>query len=370
MPAIVVRSLLVLSLFVGLMPARAGDAQYVEHHMFFRSMATGNSANPQQLARCQAHMADRTFAVRGSNLDYRVWSVEVAQESGLIVNHNGTDMGPGFLCSILPDLETSSEARSYAYMEFPGLPEIEVEGPCKPTATVNTGETFWHCKLHVLPNAANGVYGGVLSTNSVLLIGASNTQWPTGSVWTGYVVTGPVEDAASGDVGIVPAPAKPYGDGGQFVAAQERDAAASTTGDCARHFGVGSAVQAVRGADLVAPVTDRANAHIRFDTDAAPSIGSLSVCYLRSGGREHEVLAVARLRSGNHRLTIEAAGVCKEYATPLRATQFFQSCSLHITGPRAEGVRSGTITSGGLVGKSAPAGSIAPHVWTAFVVRD
>lgn len=162
---------------------------FVEHFLLFRSMATGDSANAEQLERCAEHFADRGFALaRGSDLDYRVWGIEVDESSGLITDHNAEDLGPGFLCSVLPALDGPAPAQSYAYMDFPGLPEIEVEGPCRPNGTINSGETFWHCKLEVLPDATKGIYGGFISTNSVLVLGGGETQWPTGSVWTGYVV--------------------------------------------------------------------------------------------------------------------------------------------------------------------------------------
>ena len=160
---------------------------YVEHHVLFRSMATGRAANPEQLARCEEFFADRRAVTRGSDLDYRVWGIGIDPASGLITDHNAEDLGPGFLCSVLPAPD-GGVAQSYAYMKFPGLPEFEVEGPCNPTATYNTGETFWHCKLEVLPDAARGIYGGFIGTNSVLVLGGGDTQWPTGSVWIGTIV--------------------------------------------------------------------------------------------------------------------------------------------------------------------------------------
>lgn len=164
-------------------------APFVEHHLLFRSMATGESANEEQLERCAAHFADRGLVVTsGSDLDYRVWGIGIDPGSGLITDHNAVDLGPGFLCSRLPALDGASVAQSYAYMEFPGFGEIEVEGPCNPTATLNTGETFWHCKLEILPDATKGIYGGFVSTNSVLVLGGGDVQWNTGSVWTGYLV--------------------------------------------------------------------------------------------------------------------------------------------------------------------------------------
>lgn len=352
-------------------PASPGASGFVTHHMLFRSMATGKGANAEQLARCEKHVADRTFAIRGSDLDYRVWAMDIASDSGLIVDHNATDLGPGFLCSILPDLAGPDVARSYAYMEFPGLPEIEVEGPCRPTATANSGETFWHCKLEVLPNAATGVVGGFLATNSVLVLGGNQTQWPTGSLWTGYLVTDGLAPPP-----FTPAPiAAPAGDphggaGGHFLAAQESGAPA-TEGSCASQpLPVGAVIAAVRDHALIAPVTDPANGHLSFAAAAgAPTIGDLSVCYLRTDDREYEVVAVAELVSGDARLLIESAGRCRSYPTVIDADVLFQSCSLHITGPKADGVLSGTLVSGGLVPKARPAESLEPMTWTMFVVR-
>jgi hypothetical protein len=180
-----------LVLALALAPSVAAGEEgvpYVEHHMMFRSMATGGAANQEQLARCARFFADRRSVTGGSNLDYRVWGIEIDPASGLITDHNAEDLGPGFLCSRLPAPDGVAAAQSYAYMKFPGLPEFEVEGPCNPTATVNTGETFWHCKLNVVPDATRGIYGGFIGTNSVLLLGTENTQWPTGSIWIGYIV--------------------------------------------------------------------------------------------------------------------------------------------------------------------------------------
>jgi hypothetical protein len=171
---------------VAVSPALAGSPPR-EHHLMFRSKATGLPANAAQTARCDAHFADRPSVQTGSRLDYRVWGIEVDPATGLVTNDTAEDLGPGFLCSVAPASPDAGLAfQSYGYMTLGTLPEIEFEGPCRSVPTVDEGELFFNCKLAVLPDATKGIYGGFLSTNSVLNQGTPG--WPTGSIWTGYVV--------------------------------------------------------------------------------------------------------------------------------------------------------------------------------------
>jgi hypothetical protein len=154
----------------------------------FRSRATGKAGNAEQERRCEAHFADRGFRTESiSRLDYRVWGIEVDPTTGLITNHAARDLGPGYMCSIAPPQEAVAGFQTYTNIQFPGLPELELEGQCRPTATRNNGELFFSCKLEILPDATKGIYGGFVSTNSVLNP-LDADGWPTGSVWTGYLV--------------------------------------------------------------------------------------------------------------------------------------------------------------------------------------
>lgn len=166
----------------------------------------------------------------------------------------------------------------------------------------------------------------------------------------------------------------PYGgSGGHFLVAQEMDRPSPEgPGRCATHFApIGTAVEAVREANLVAPVTDPSTGELDYAAGPeGPVIGSISVCYLLQEGRERRALAVLELTSGDPTLLVEATGECSDFPTPHDPSTLFQSCSLQITGPAAEGVRSGSLSSGGLVPKAQPAESIRPNVWTLFVVRD
>jgi hypothetical protein len=178
-----------LSLAAAALPARA-EADYVEHFLMFRSKATGNTASAEQTRRCTEHFADRNVSSGAiSQLDYRVWGIEVARDTGLIVNDTAQDLGPGYLCSVAPSPEGVVAAQSYGYITLPGFAEIEFEGPCRPVPTVNSGETFFNCKWQVLADATKGIYGGFVSTNSVLNV-AGVPGWPTGSIWTAYLVEG------------------------------------------------------------------------------------------------------------------------------------------------------------------------------------
>jgi hypothetical protein len=130
-------------------------------------------------------------------------------------------------------------------------------------------------------------------------------------------------------------------------------------------------IDSVRESVLVAPRPSVSTADLDFEAAAAgPVTGSISVCYLVSGDRDRAAFAVMELVKGADRLLVEASGDCREHPTPKNPSTFFQTCTLQVTGPAAEGVRSGTLTSGGIVPKATPAGSLAPNVWTLFVVRD
>lgn len=163
------------------------------------------------------------------------------------------------------------------------------------------------------------------------------------------------------------------GAGGQFLVAQELPGSVlEAPGRCATHFApLGAAPEAIREARLVAPVVDPTRGTLDFEAAASASpIGEVSVCFLASEGRDHGVVLVLELEKAGQSLLVEAAGTCREYPVPLETKTLFQSCSLHITGPKAAGIRSGTITSGGLVPKAQPSASVAPNTWTIFVVRD
>jgi hypothetical protein len=163
------------------------------------------------------------------------------------------------------------------------------------------------------------------------------------------------------------------GSGGDFVAGQETGLPLPATAPrCgARVLPLSGVIESVRESTLVAPRPSVADAELDFAAAAAgPVIGSISVCYLVSGDRDRAAYAVLELAKGAERMTVEAAGDCKEIPTPKDPGTFFQTCTMQVTGPAAEGIRSGTLTSGGIVPKAAPASSIRPNVWTLFVVRE
>jgi hypothetical protein len=163
------------------------------------------------------------------------------------------------------------------------------------------------------------------------------------------------------------------GAGGRFLVAQEiQSSPPATTGRCSSHFApLPGVLEAVRESPLVAPLPGVATAELDFGAAAAgPVTGSISVCYIASAGRDRAAFAVLELVTGAEHLLIEAAGDCRDVLMPLTPETLFQTCSLNVIGPHAERVRSGSLTSGGLVPKAMPAASLAPNVWTLFVVRD
>lgn len=335
-----------------LLPGSGYASDDVElHEVLFRSMATGAAANDTQRARCAEHIAGRTYAARGTDLDYRVYGMGIAEGSGLVVEHQREDLGPGFMCTMLPDATSPDVARAYAYFELPAFGEIEIEGPCRPNATVNSGETFWHCRLDVLPNPAAGIVGGSIATNSVLVLGNATTQFRTGSIWIGYIATSGIE-VPSPAATFAPTPASdPFGGAGGSMLAFRDGAPVADGAACPPAIGRTDRVVHAAASDPGTGLLDP-----RHD---GPVIGLVIEC---SEGPAFSVLL--ELFDGAGSQLVTAAGSCEQHATPLGGDTRFRACRAQIAPSPADGILGGSLVQAGLTGRPDARGS-----WTMFLVR-
>ena len=320
------------------------------HEVLFRSMATGRAADDVQRARCAEHIEGRTYATRGSDLDYRVYGMGIAEGSGLVVEHQREDLGPGFMCTMVPDTIGPDGARAYAYFEMPSFGEIEVEGPCRPNATVNSGETFWHCRLDVLPDPAAGIVGGSIATNSVLVIGPQQTQFKTGSLWIGYIATTGIEVPAP-VAQLVPTPSQPLGGSGGSMLAFREIGSFDSLNSCPpgspnwnRSFGPGFADPT---SGLIDPTTQ------------PPYVGSLVGC--RNFAGFEAVFSFSRTTD-----FFAVAGVCESTPTPLGPDVRFEVCRGQIAPSPTDGIRGGSVVRAHLVGLCCSFDAS----WTMFLVRN
>jgi hypothetical protein len=161
------------------------------------------------------------------------------------------------------------------------------------------------------------------------------------------------------------------GSGAHFFVARGVEAPLQASVDrCIAHFGpVAAASIAVRGADLFTFQPDRGSGEIVPGTTYGP-VGNLTVCYLPPIESSNSAMGVVELVSGGESLTIESQGDCKHVATVVNPGTQLQSCSLTVVGPLPAGVKSGLVTSNGLVARDTPASSVNTHVWTIFLLRN
>jgi len=335
--------------------AIAQDAPEDTSFYVFRTRDTGAPPTAEQDGRCDAHFGPRRTTTV-TRLNARLFGFRSDAASGRIVDQTASLLGPGFICAA-PQPSAIDPLEAYAYTELAGPGIVELTGPCQlPPVVARPGAAVLNCHLQARANAATGLRGGLVTSNSLVNLVESGAGAPTGSVWTAQLL-GDLPALAGATAQPVPTGVEPETPGLDFFVARTIGAmAASGSSQCA------VADAGVRAAGLTAAQPDLVTG--RVPDASGPRAGALTVCYSAMGPERYRATAVATLRAAAGDFTVTAAGECRDEATAAARHLRAQSCALSIDNSESTGVQGGLITSNGLVPADIPAGEATPSLWT------
>lgn len=323
----------------------------------FRTRDTGAAATSEQNSRCNNYFGVRALTTL-TRLNALLFAYNADPASGRLTDQTANLLGPGFICAV-PNLLSSDLVDAYAYSSLPGPGLVEATGPCdlQPVA-VNGSPLILSCALGVKPIPAKNVQGGLITSNSLVNVLDRSGNAPTGSVWTAQIV-GDVANSGGG-TGTVPPTIKPETPGLDFYTVRTRDEQTPNpaTFDCTVTGLAGPAI-AVRTANLAVAQPDAATGKV--PAASGPSVGKLTVCYVRAITGGYRAFAMAELKNGTKAFKVTARGDCRTLSTAAGADLRGQACALSV---RKADVTAGLITSNGLIAKDQPASSADHAVWT------
>lgn len=336
--------------------ASAATAQPVSYYTF-RTRDTGAPATNEQNSRCNNYFGVRALTTL-TRLNALLFAYNADPASGRLTDQTANLLGPGFICAV-PNLLSSDLVDAYAYSSLPGPGLVEATGPCdlQPVA-VNGNPLILSCALGVKPIAAKNVLGGLITSNSLVNVLDRSGNAPTGSVWTAQIV-GDVQNSGGG-TGTVPPNIKPETPGLDFYTVRTRDEQTSSPAgfDCTVTGLAGPAI-AVRTANLAVAQPDATSG--RVPDASGPSVGKLTICYVRAISGGYRAFGLAELKAAGRTIKVTARGDCRTLGTAAGPDLRGQACALSV---RKGEVTAGLVTSNGLITKDQPASSADHAVWT------
>lgn len=323
----------------------------------FRTRDTGAAATNEQNKRCNTYFGLRAVTTL-TRLNALLFAFNADPNSGFLTDQTANLLGPGFICAV-PNVGSSDTVSAYAYSSLPGPGLVEATGPCDlQPVSVSSLPFILNCALGVKPIPAKNVLGGQITSNSLVNVIDKSGNAPTGSVWTAQIV-GDVTNTGGGG-GTVPPGIKPETPGLDFSSLRTRDEqeASPTATDCTA-AGLAGTPTAVRVANLAVAQPDPTSGHVPDAT--GPSVGKLTVCFVRSSATTARAFAVAELKAAGKTIKVTSRGDCRTSATAAGADLRAQACALSV---RKGTVQAGLVTSNGLIDAGHPASSADHAVWT------
>lgn len=328
----------------------------------FRTRDTGAKATGEQNARCNAHFGVRSLLTI-TRLNALLFSYESNPATGRIENQTAGLLGPGFICAVPSGRKKGDDVDAYAYSSLPGPGLVEATGPCGlAPVVVNNLPLILNCALQVRPDAAKGIAGGLITSNSLVNTINRTASAPTGSVWTAHVVGSAAN--SGGALGVVPPGTKPETPGLDFFVARTRNETTPASSSECRRAGLAAAPLAIRRTDLAVAQPDPISGHV--PDVPGPSVAAMTVCYAYVSNLGYRAFAVADLKTASGTFSVRASGDCRSVPSPAGAGVRAQSCSLVVRSGAAKG---GLITSNGLIEAGNPASAVNSAIWT-FALFD
>lgn len=322
----------------------------------FRTRDTGANATNEQNTRCNKHFGLRSLTTI-TRLNALLFSYEANAGTGRLENQTANLLGPGFICAVPGAAQGDVDA--YAYSALPGTGLVEANGPCSISQVVVSGLPFiLNCALAVRKDAAKGVVGGMITSNSLVNVLNRSASAPTGSVWTAHVIGSATNPG--GEPGPVPPGLGAETPGLDFFVTRTRDEAQLETSptECKRAGMTGTPL-AVRQTNLAVAQPDLESGHVP-DVPGA-TVAKMTVCYAFVGNRGYKAFAIADLKTNLGTFPVKANGLCRTVPTAAGSAFRGQACSLTVNSGPAKG---GLITSNGLIEAGKPASAATSAVWT------
>lgn len=323
------------------MATPAPEGRYIT----FRTADTGKAPSADVAKRCRTQLgspADKLIAIE---LDADLFSFTTNSSTSVVTDETRRDIGGGYLCvsADLTRIVTQGELGGPAYAELtlPGIGRMRASGNCTLLLSgAQSGALFANCRLVIAPDAATGVTGGVINSNSIAnpLKVAGNT---TGSIWTAYVERSSWANTAPvGNAPLVPGTTTAEG-GKPATYVVGKTTAIAPQGSC---WGTarGYAVSRTEPAEYTGTLPSGAT---------GTSVGRIDLCSY-GWGSSRKVFGQALLTGPLGRpASVSLDGSCYDVTQGSRTREL---CSLQAGGDTANGVAGGLLTiTGGSVAVAA-----------------
>ncbi|MGH2959082.1 MAG: hypothetical protein ACRDKE_05715, partial [Solirubrobacterales bacterium] len=154
-------------------------------YYMFRTRDTTQPATTEQNAKCKSYFGSTRYGTIITRLNAALYSPKTDPATGRVTDQTAAPLGPGFICSA-PGANLDGILEAYAYTALPGMGTVYANGPCSPEPVLPAvGAIVASCRLKPRPDAAVGVTGGLITSNSIVNQTPETTpDTPTGSVWT------------------------------------------------------------------------------------------------------------------------------------------------------------------------------------------
>lgn len=323
----------------------------------FRTRDTGKPATGEQNNRCNKHFGARALTTI-TRLNALLFSFNANASTGRLEDQTANLLGPGFICGVPSTGQQDRDVDAYAYSSLPGPGLVEAAGPCGiAPVVVNNLPVILNCALQVKKDAAKGIVGGLITSNSLVNTINRTASAPTGSVWTAHVIGAAAN--TGGGTGTVPPNIAPETPGLDFFVTRTRDETQpATSSECGR-AGLAAKPLAIRQTNLAVAQPDAVSGHVPDQPGA--TVAKITVCYAFVGNGGYKAFAVADLKTATGTFAVKASGLCRTVATAAGDDLRGQACSLTVASGPAKG---GLITSNGLIEAGKPASAVTSGIWT------